>query len=205
MRVFYRHIAGVVERKDFQVSWIYATDVALDEEEAALDQGFLIKADNPLVWYNTRSTRCKPLQFKHHFDLDVSIVNTWSDDHMRIYDRYVERKNYQPIEEDMYLLDRDIMLEYRSGAKLVGVSKIRRYPQSVELVLHANILPISKKTLLFELGYFKEARFIYLGPGYQRSSIYKSEAPDFEWWDGETWRDDIAAYAAACEADDAWQ
>lgn len=87
----------------------------------------------------------------------------------------------------------------------MGVSKIRLYPESVELVLHANTRPISKKTFLFELSYFKEAAFIYLGPGYQKSSIYKSSAPGFEWWDGASWQKDIEGYTAACRADDVWQ
>jgi hypothetical protein len=43
--------------------------------------------------------------------------------------------------------------------------------------------------------------YLYLGPGYEKGSVYKSRFPGFEWWTGEVWSLDTVAYTSLCERD----
>jgi hypothetical protein len=73
----------------------------------------------------------------------------------------------------------------------------------VESVLHANTVPISKVTVDMEAAWCKKKGMheLYLGSGYERSSIYKSSYRGFEWWTGTTWSRDKKKYIQLCERD----
>lgn len=209
MRIYFQHNWGLVETFDFQSSMIFATDVEVGEEEAALNGGFLLKATNskPEVWYNTRSTRVRPQPFPVEMTFEVR-ETCWNEDvHLPIYSSFVARKQFKSIDEDLiYLPERDIIIEYLRSGIIVGFSKVRLYAESVELTLHANLSPdVSRITLDYEIARFADRPHVYLGPGYQSSSIYKGHLPGFEWWTGAEWSRDVRAYIAACKGDDAMQ
>ena len=42
---------------------------------------------------------------------------------------------------------------------------------------------------------------MYIGLGYEKSCIYKSDYKGFEFWNGELWSDDVEHYKFLCERD----
>ena len=47
----------------------------------------------------------------------------------------------------------------------------------------------------------KTTGYAYLGPGYERSSIYKADIPGFEWWTGKEWSSDKEVFKDLCKND----
>jgi hypothetical protein len=47
----------------------------------------------------------------------------------------------------------------------------------------------------------KHCRYLYLGPGYEKSSVYKSLIPGFQWWTGQKWSKNAEQYRQACQRD----
>ena len=47
----------------------------------------------------------------------------------------------------------------------------------------------------------QDLEFLYIGSGYERSSIYKGHLAGFEWWTGAEWSDDRHTYIRLCERD----
>lgn len=64
-------------------------------------------------------------------------------------------------------------------------------------------LYLGKYANLAEIDYCIEANkdYMYLGFGYEKSCIYKSDYEGFEFWTGEEWSDDIDHYKFLCERD----
>jgi arginyl-tRNA--protein-N-Asp/Glu arginylyltransferase len=67
-------------------------------------------------------------------------------------------------------------------------------------------VPASKlgsRSLEHEIAWSKQAgyEFVYLGPGYERSSLYKADIQGFEWWDGVEWSRDADKYRRLCRRD----
>ena len=207
MKIFYDHQYGKIETQNLQISNIYASDVLPEEEEHALDVGFLNIEEN--LWFNCRSTRITPYPINavysfvaKHVDTDLNIEK-----YLLIYDKFISNKKFNPIIEDKLFLKRDSVIEYYQDNELVGFSKIRNYTDSVELCLHCHIQnsDFSYQTLLYEIDYFKNKKYIYLGPGYEKSSIYKSKLNNFEWFNGKEWSSNKTVYSELCENDSSLQ
>ena len=64
-------------------------------------------------------------------------------------------------------------------------------------------LYLGKYANLAEIDYCIENNkdYMYLGFGYEKSCIYKSDYEGFEFWTGEKWSDDIEHYKFLCERD----
>lgn len=213
MRVHYDHVIGKVERNDFQFTRIIAEDVAPDEEQDALDQGFLLVTEHPEPrWENTRSTRIAMDRFVR---TDLPLLDGMSHRstnlmlaaYVDLYDRFIEARGFLPIESDLEFMSRDSVVEYRRDGLLVGFSKLRHYQGAVELQLHCNLVEdrsFGFLTLMHEVAMFEAMPFVYLGPGYETSSIYKARISGFEWWTGREWSQDTAAYVSRCKADSAF-
>ena len=145
-----------------------------------------------------------------------------------VYQRYIKRTGFSDIYDPFKnISDRDAFLIYYQGdvTNIIGFSKIKRYwfqeellnfnsrrdlarlqPDqcyAVESVLHANTVPISKVTVDMEAAWCKKKGMqeLYLGSGYERSSIYKSTYKGFEWWTGTQWSRDRKKYVQLCERD----
>lgn len=208
MKIFYDHQYGKIETQNLQISNIYASDVSTQEYSLILEQGFLqIKED---LWFNCRSTRVVPYLINQKFNFEVNLVkeNLDIEKYLKIYNQFLLNKKFNPIKEDQLFLKNDCVLEYYQHNNLVGFSKIRDYQESVELNLHCNLLPSSEfsySTLLFEIDFYKDKKYIYLGPGYEKSSIYKSKLDNFEWFNGQSWSSDRKLYSKLCLRDSSLQ
>jgi hypothetical protein len=201
MNIYYDHVLGKVEKQSVILSSIYATDVA--DEELALDKGFLYLKDD--IWYNCRSTRIKPYAINRNFKFSAIHKQHYNQtEYFELYHEFLENRGFASDSDDWMFFNRDSVIEYYLNNKLVGFSKLRHYQESVELNLHCNIVSnksFSYETLLYEINLLKDLKYIYLGPGYEKSSIYKSKIDNFEWFTGKEWSKDVAAYSAACERD----
>jgi arginyl-tRNA--protein-N-Asp/Glu arginylyltransferase len=62
---------------------------------------------------------------------------------------------------------------------------------------------LGNTSLQHEIAWAKQEgyEFVYLGPGYERSSLYKADITGFEWWDGAEWSTDADQYRWLCRRD----
>ena len=62
---------------------------------------------------------------------------------------------------------------------------------------------ISKIKFLHEfyLANQKGYDYVYTGPGYEKSSIYKADLKGFEWWTGNEWSTDRNKFIKLCKRD----
>ena len=58
-------------------------------------------------------------------------------------------------------------------------------------------------SLRHEVAWAKESgyEYFYMGAGYEKNSIYKSEIDGFEWWTGREWSKDKDEYIYLCKRD----
>lgn len=214
MKIFYDHRLGKMERSDWQYTRVIAEDVAPSEEFMALDQGFVLVSEMPIsTWENLRSTRIDIARYRQP-ELPVisgMVLRTHAlplTSYIEVYDRFIEARGFQPIEADLEFMSRDMVIEYQRDGHLVGFSKVRKYEGAVELQLHCNLVEdkaFSFTTMMHEISMFNmEYPYIYLGPGYETSSIYKARVSGFEWWTGREWSRDTAEYVTRCKADSAF-
>lgn len=199
MEIFYKHRAGTIEKKFMQVSDIFARNVT--DPEMALEKGFLQNDDD--LWYNTRSTRVKPtkLKYKRYWD-KTTFGNIFHGD---IYLRFLKTHGFGSDWYDMRVLEHDDFLEYWKDGELIAFTKIRVYEKSAELSLHAHVSDIpdfAYQTLKYEITEICDGfDYIYLGPGYEKSSLYKSKIDGFEFFDGEVWDNNVERFRKFCYQD----
>ena len=78
-----------------------------------------------------------------------------------------------------------------------------QYLTGMETHMHCSTQDIGMITLEMEMEWAmsKHCRYLYLGPGYEKSSIYKSSIPGFQWWTGQKWSKNVEQYRQACTRD----
>ena len=101
------------------------------------------------------------------------------------------------------------MFGYYFNENLTAWSKLRRYSkesiESVQFVWdYSN--PASHLglcSLRHEISWAKESgyEYFYMGSGYEKNSIYKSDIDGFEWWTGSEWSTDRDEYIYLCKRD----
>ena len=64
-------------------------------------------------------------------------------------------------------------------------------------------LYLGKYANLAEIDYCikQQKKQIYIGAGYEKAFIYKSDYKGFEFWDGEVWSPDVEHYKWLCKRD----
>ena len=62
---------------------------------------------------------------------------------------------------------------------------------------------LGKKTFAHEFYLANQSgqQYVYTGPGYEKSSIYKADLKGFEWWNGNVWSKDRDEYIKLCKRD----
>jgi arginyl-tRNA--protein-N-Asp/Glu arginylyltransferase len=126
-----------------------------------------------------------------------------------IYTAYCYYKKFKKYFEIGQFLDSDRFLAYYQNNALVAWTKMRPYSQrAIETTLfvwdYSN--PETKLgtcSLQHEIAWAKSQgyEYVYLGPGYQRSSLYKADIQGFEWWTGSEWSKDTKLYTSLCARD----
>ena len=100
-------------------------------------------------------------------------------------------------------------MAYYQNDVFVAWAKLRHYTdQAIETSLFVwdYSLPATKlgtHSLEHEIAWAKQQgyEYVYLGPGYERSSVYKADMQGFEWWTGDVWSQDLDHYRWLCRRD----
>ena len=150
----------------------------------------------------------------------------WTGMH-QLYAEFIDRKGFQDLYNPFeHVNKRDSFLIFWVGdaTNLVAFTKIKRYrwqesfyddmmdmpawsereePYGIESVMHCNNQPISQITMDMEIQWSRSqgASYYFAGAGYERSSVYKSTWPGFEWWTGTRWSRAKREYKKLCERD----
>jgi len=227
MKIVFDHKFGAQEHVQLEHYSARLIDVDEDEVDIALDQGWLtnLNDDGDYEWYQCRSTRCNLSKVKNtEMYVDVSerqnnqsklfyAMNPSISDDMveQIYERYCEYKKFSDLfhSEVSKWLDCDYKMVYYDSENPVAWSKMRLYTENaLETVLFAwdyqtPDLRVGIGSLMHEIGWAKENGFeyVYLGPGYECGSIYKSNVDGFEWWTGSEWSTNTGEYIRLCKRD----
>lgn len=212
MKVTFDHTFGQQEQGEFFHFGCNLTDVHPSEHDRALSQGFLVSIKNGHpVWYQCRSTRVSTDQVDYAMltnaaELQEPLPLTEMD---HIYTAYCYHKKFKKYFEIDQRLPQDRFIGYYRGHDLVAWTKMRHYSdQSIETCLFVWDYsdPESRlgvRSLEHEISWAKQQsyQFVYLGPGYEKSSIYKSDFAGFEWWTGREWSRDVDQYRWLCRRD----
>lgn len=212
MQIIFSNQFGCHSKSNIILSYPELINVANDEVDMALNQGWLITAQNSKeTWYQSRSTRTRLDKTNYTcFDswkiLDHPYPVTLLDD---IYDQYCLHKRYKKYFEVNEFLSKDIVMAYYLGESITAWTKLRRYAEhAIESTLfvwdykkpesHLGI-----NSLRHELAWAKQQgyTYFYMGPGYEKNSIYKSDIEGFEWWTGSCWSQDKDEYVWLCKRD----
>ena len=212
MKIQFDHNFGHQEQGECFHFGCELVDVADHEHDAALNFGFLATiSDGNIRWYQSRSTRVATAV------TDYNLLTTACEltqplplvemDH--IYTAYCYYKKFKKYFEVGEIMPTDRVMAYYHDENFVAWTKLRHYSkQALETTLF--VWDYSKPetrlgniSLEHEIAWAKQQgySYVYLGPGYQRSSLYKADIQGFEWWDGANWSQDLDKYRFMCKRD----
>lgn len=218
MQITYSHPYGSQENYDLNYTKLYMT-CEQHEERDALENGWLIYNG---AWYQCRSTRLKLFESEISKPIDADfkvnyIYNNKSSkeftDNLRleifiIWQEYLQRKGYVANYDIFTDLERSQWITVRDrkdGGKLVGFTKMQHYYNDMPLVESQynayTINGLGNYMLKLERRLAAQSGYLYTGPGYERSSIYKAHLDGFEWWTGSSWSSNKNEYIALCKRD----
>jgi hypothetical protein len=213
MKIKFNHNFGHQEQGEFFHFGCELVDVADSEFDDALNFGFLLTIDKDQPrWYQSRSTRVRTalteyalLESAHIMTEPLPLVEM---DH--IYTAYCYYKKFKKYFEVGQRLSIDRFMAYYSElGDFVAWAKLRQYStQAIETTMFVwdysqPTTQLGTKSLEHEIAWAKQQgfEFVYLGPGYERSSLYKADIVGFEWWTGDEWTDDLDQYRRLCRRD----
>ena len=212
MRIIFSNSFGCHSKSSLILNFPELVDVSEDEYHLALNQGWLITVEKGREhWYQSRSTRTKLFKTNYSFNNDFLIFDKDRPDDVldKIYDAYCQRKHYKKYFEVNQFLDADIAVGYYANNVLTAWTKLRHYDRAnIESVLFAwdyqdPSSQLGIKSLRSEIAWAKQQgyEYFYMGPGYEKNSIYKSDVDGFEWWTGSAWSQDREEYIRLCKQD----
>jgi hypothetical protein len=211
MKITYDHFYGQQENASIQ---LYNANLQCEphEEREALENGWLLYNNQ---WYQSRSTRIVLSDWKYDktvYNYDVRFVDTPSEEYKVVWYRYLYNKKFEPIYDPFVATERDVWMEYYWRGctfpdKLRGFTKFVKYNGGLESQFNAYIIHVQwefgQEMLNCEVEYAKSLglQHLYIGSGYEKSSIYKAHLSGFEWWTGSEWSRDRNAYIELCKRD----
>ena len=212
MKIKFNHNFGHQEQGECFHFGCELVEVAEHEHNAALDFGFLMTMDSGKPrWYQSRSTRVatantqyRMLEEAKELTAPLPLVEM---DH--IYTAYCYYKKFKKYFEVGEVFDKDRFISYKQNGNFVAWTKMRHYsPHAIETTLFVwdYSLPqtrLGQLSLQHEIAWAKDQGYdyVYLGPGYERSSLYKADITGFEWWNGDEWSTDVEEYRRLCKRD----
>lgn len=211
MQIIFSNQFGCHSKSELILNYPELINVGIEEYNQALDQGWLLTVkNNKEHWYQSRSTRTK-LSKTNYFKLtNASILNKpYPLDALdKIYDLYCSHKHFKKYFELGKFLANDIVFGYYNS-DLTAWSKLRHYSkesiESVQFVWdYSNPAShLGLHSLRHEIAWAKESsyEYFYMGAGYEKNSIYKSDVDGFEWWTGSEWSIDRDEYIYLCKRD----
>jgi arginyl-tRNA--protein-N-Asp/Glu arginylyltransferase len=205
MKILYSNNFGKFIKHDFTVTQITA-EVANDEHLIALSQGFLWRQQ---AWRQCRSVRCQLNQTHYNLLDNAVILDDYDYDQLLdINKKYLTKRDYAFDSHDILIEKDDIIWGYYDNNQLIAWSRIHQYNGALETAYFAwdsadMNLRLGQRTLEHEIAWVKSLgyEYLYLGPGYESCSKYKSRIKGFEWWTGNEWSSDATKYCLLCDAE----
>lgn len=230
MKLFFDHICGQQANTDFIHCLVSAT-FEPKEYDWALENGWSpsniwynqetnFKKENKIIWYQSRQSRINLASYeqtKNERKLrrrcnNVKIEYTQNpnlNSLYRIYDKYVAQKGYKDrmnldeflnsykSEEDWFILFDDVAFTVMSicGSNVLSHQFCWDYANP-ELYL-------GKYSTYLEIDFANNLglKHIYLGPSYEKHSLYKSSYSGFEFWTGRRWSPENELFAKLLHQD----
>jgi len=214
MQIQFNHKFGHQEQGEFFYSTCELVDVSPSEHDAALAQGFLVTVHNGAAhWYQSRSTRVRTADTSYELldsaqqIVDPTPAQFTEMDH--IYTSYCYYKKFKKYFEVGETWPQDRYMGYWQGSSMVAWAKLRHYSdRAIETCLFVwdYSLPATRlgsRSLEHEIAWSRAQGYdyVYMGPGYERSSSYKADVQGFEWWTGSEWSQDLDQYRWLCRRD----
>jgi len=214
MKIQFNHNFGHQEQGECFHFGCELIEVAPEEFDNALNFGFLLTVDQGnLRWYQSRSTRVRTADTDYQLLEDTRLISEPTSAELvemdHIYTAYCYYKKFKKYFEVGHRLNQDRFMAYYQQGAWVAWAKLRHYTaNAIETCLFVwdYSLPATKlgnRSLEHEIAWAKQEgyEFVYLGPGYERSSLYKADIKGFEWWNGADWSTDIDQYRWLCRRD----
>jgi len=214
MRIIFSHRFGCHTRSELILSYPELVDVRPEEHSQALEQGWLLSAENPgckPFWYQSRSTRINLTTINYSFNHEFQLLdkNHSVEELEKIYTLYCNHKHYNRHFEFKEFLDIDFLIGYYHNDNLTAWTKFRQYDRrNIESVMFAwdyrdPSSHLGINSLRAEIAWAKQHnyKYLYMGSGYEKNSIYKSDMNGFEWWTGSAWSQDREEYVRLCKRD----
>jgi hypothetical protein len=210
MRILLEQVYGCQDQFDLQLCKP-KLDLQNSREKEALENGWALYKGQ---WYNSRLTRVRvdASKLKPIAGYKSQVVETLNQERTaqieEVYETFLRVRNFEPLYDLRADDDRALWL-------LISNDRVRAFTKFIKYdgALESNITcwdysnprdSIGKKIVCLEANIAAEMGYehLYIGPGYNSSSLYKAKLPGFEWWDGSTWSTDIAKYQNLCQRDD---
>ena len=230
MKIYFRHYSGAITQYDY-LFFDCMAKVSLEEEDSALKEGWLpddyFAPKNSLKshWYQARQTRinlknfqetrstkkarkkCKNIEVEYlkAKDVNLNIIKN-------IFQKYFEYRNFKPWKLEPLLeleIERKHFILYLQEGSPIAFTFLRDV--GLNSVFSTQFawdyenpkLYLGKYANLAEIDYCinNNKEYMYLGVGYEKSCIYKSDYQGFEFWTGEKWSNDVEHYKFLCERD----
>lgn len=181
------------------------------EEVEALESGWLHYNGE---WYLSRSTRINLKLYEPRTwpkclswsvedgDFDRRVIN-------KILKQFLEYRGFEDLFDPFDEPENTRFLIVRDEDEPVAFTKFMVYEGGLESQMtawnyHKPKLSVGRLIIDKEVEYARELglKHLYIGPGYEKSSVYKSNIPGFEWWNGSQWSTDSREYTKLCERDE---
>lgn len=209
MKIHYSNSFGKFTQSDFIITEVTA-EVNDNEHSQALEQGFLYRSG---AWRQCRSTRSRLSETDYEILTTAEPLADYDyDELLEINDRFLSYKKFSLAPHDIVITAADLIWGYYDQDQLVAWSKIHQYHGELEAAYfawdYANPkLHLGIRSLEHELAWAQQLgyQYMYLGPGYESCSVYKSRIAGFEWWTGSEWSKDTEHYAWLCDRETAIQ
>jgi hypothetical protein len=211
MKITYDHYFGQQENNSIQ---LYHANLQCEphEEREALENGWLWYNGG---WYQSRSTRIVLKNWKYLqtvYNYDVQFVDTPSEEYKTVWEKYLYDKKFEPLYDPFVISERDAWMEYYWRGctfpdNLRGFTKFVKYNGGLESQFNAYVVHVQwefgAEMLHHEVQYAQSLglEHLYIGSGYEKSSIYKAHLNGFEWWTGSEWSRDLQKYIDLCHRD----
>jgi len=223
MQYTYNTHFGKQETRNVIINQISLRNVDPREEYLALEKGFALDIVNGKEeWYMSRNTRVK-LSETNYNKLDWKLGLAWHSNikempsmFQKILTKYIHHNNYKNIHSANVDHKRFRYCLYYHKGSIVAITKILHYnppfPFADHDILETNFfiwnyhqpeLHLGTLTLEHEIAWAKDLglSYLYTGPGYEQSSIYKSKFDGFQWFNGMEWSTDVEEYTLLCQRD----
>jgi hypothetical protein len=207
MKITYDHYFGSQEKHNLQ---LYHANLQCEphEEREALENGWLWYNGE---WYQSRSTRIVLKDWKYlpkMQDFKLQFTDTPQlEEYNKIWNFYLNARAYPRIYDPFLKTDRDMWMEFYWQNELQGFTKFVQYNGGLESQFNFYIpypqWKIGQEMLMHEAQYAQSLglEHLYIGSGYEKSSVYKAHLNGFQWWNGVEWSGDKNEYIELCKRD----